>query len=157
MRKLMIAVAALAAAPAAAQPAAAPPDPTPEEIRRAMPKPHEVEAMGEGVIRMMDALMGVPIGPLREAVEGRPLSRRERDETIGDRALRDDPHFRERMRDRMAVAGIAMGALAEQMAVMTPVFRRTLEDVERRMDDAMRGAPQRPQPEHRGEDRPGDF
>lgn len=140
MRKFLIAAAAMSiAVPAAAQPPAA--DPRDEEMRRSLPQPKDLEAMGEMAMGAVDALMGVPIGPLREAIEGRRLSRREREETIGDHAGRDDPHFRERMRDRMAVAGVALGALAEQLAVMTPVLRRTLEDVERRMEDATRGLP----------------
>lgn len=154
MRKILITTAALAvAAPAVAQQqlpnaqgpvVAAPlPDPRDEEIRRSLPDPRELEAMGNVATRTMDAILDVPIGPLREAVEGRKLSPREREETIGDHARRDDPYFRERMRDQMGVATVALGALAEQMAVMTPVLRRTLEDVERRVEDAVRGLPPR--------------
>lgn len=151
MRKFLIAAAAFAAAaPAlAAQPApqAAPApavDPRDEEIRRNLPNPAEMKQMGEATARMMEAMMDVPIGPLREAAEGRKLSRREREETIGDHARRGDPQFKERMRDQIGLATVAMGALAEQMVVMAPVLRRTLEDVERRMEAAARTVPQRP-------------
>lgn len=154
MRKFLMAMTALAAAtPAIAQqplpepihgPGAAPlPDPRDEELRRSIPHPREIEAMGEVVDRTVGAVLDVPVGPLREAIEGRRLSRREREETLGDHARRDDPYFRERMRDQIAVASIAVGVLAEQMAVMAPVFRRTLEDIERRVADAARGYPPR--------------
>lgn len=149
MRRFLIASAALAAAaPALAAQPAAPPvlpaDPRDAEIRAAMPDPAEMKAMGEAAARAVDAMMEVPIGPLREAVEGRKLSARERSETIGDRAVRDDPHFRDRMNAGIASASVAMAALAEQMVTIAPVLRRTLDDVAQRMEEAIRTAPQRP-------------
>ncbi len=154
MRKILMAAAALAiAGPAAAQqqsttpPAGAIPapiaDPEVEEIRRSLPDPRELQAVGDVAVRAVDAIMDVPVGPLREAIEGRKLSPKEKQETLGDHARKDDPYFRERMRDQMGFATIALSALAEQLAVMTPVLRRTLEDVERRVEDAARGLPPR--------------
>ena len=154
MRKYLMAAATLAiAGPAAAQqqpqvPAApaipvAPADPRDDELRRNLPDPRELEAMGDNATRVLDALMNVPIGPLREAVEGRKLSRKEREETLGDQARKDDPHFRERMRDQMGMATVTLGVLADQMAVMAPVLRRTLEEAQRRVEDAARTAPPR--------------
>ncbi|HWH18786.1 MAG TPA: hypothetical protein VNT77_10725 [Allosphingosinicella sp.] len=167
MRKIMIAAAgvtALAASAAAQQPApparpdaparTAPMDPRDEEIVRSIPDPREVEAVGAAAGRAMDAILDMPVGPLREAIEGRRLSRREREETLGDHAAKDDPYFRERMRDQLAVAGVAVGVLAEQMAVMTPVLRQTLEDVERRVEEAVRTPP--PHDYGRGDPRQGD-
>jgi hypothetical protein len=161
LRKFLMATAGLAAlaAPAAAQTApepnvgeapvlseaeAAPPlDPRDEEIVRSLPNPREIEIVGDAAARAADAILDTPVGPLREAIEGRRLSRREREETLGDRAAKNDPYFRDRMRDQIGVASVAVGVLAEQMAVMTPVLRRTLEDVERRVEDAARGIPPR--------------
>ncbi|MBA3678181.1 MAG: hypothetical protein H0W74_12400 [Sphingosinicella sp.] len=118
-------------------------DPRDEAIVRSMPDRREIEDMTGVAARAADAILDTPVGPLREAIEGRKLSRRERQETLGDRASKDDPYFRERMRDQIGVASVAVGALAEQMAVMAPVLRRTLEDVERRVEDAARGVPPR--------------
>ena len=156
MRKILMAAAALAiAGPAAAQqqqqqaPKAqsgvvAPlPDPRDEELRRSLPDPRELQAIGDTATRAIDAMMNVPIGPLREAVEGRKLSRKEREETLGDHARKDDPNLPERMRGQMGLATAALGALTEQMAVMAPVLRRTLEDAQRRVEEAARGAPPR--------------
>jgi hypothetical protein len=127
-------------------------DPRDRDIVRAIPRRGEIEAVGDVAARSIDAILSVPIGPLIEAANpGRRLSRREREETLGDRAARSDPYVRERMRDQIAVASIAMGALAEQMAVMTPVLRRTIEDAERRVEDAARGIP--PRDYDRGYDR----
>lgn len=121
-----------------------PVDPRDAEIARNAPAAREVAVAGEVAAAAADAILDVPIGPIVEAATpNRRLSRREREETLGERASRDDPYFRERMRDQIAVASAAAGVLVEQMAVMTPVLRRTLEDVERRMEDAMRGIPNR--------------
>ncbi|HEY0625445.1 MAG TPA: hypothetical protein VGD10_01800 [Allosphingosinicella sp.] len=158
MRHLILAAAGLAAlaAPAAAQQqipesadanrvpeAVVPANPRDQEIARDVPDAREIEQMGEVAARAADAILDVPVGPLREAIEGRKLSRREREETLGDRAAKDDPYIRERMQDQMRTATVALGALTEQMAVMAPVLQRTLEDVERRMEDAVRGVPSR--------------
>jgi len=155
LRKILMAAATLAiAGPAAAQQQQVPnaqtgvvpaplPDPRDEELRRSLPDPRELKELGETATRAVDALMNVPIGPLREAVEGRKLSPKERQETLGDHARKDDPYIRERMRDQMGVATVTLGVLAEQMAVMTPVLRRTLEEAQRRVEEAARGTPPR--------------
>lgn len=146
MRKILITATALAAAaPLAAQPAPAPyPDPRDEEIVRSLPTQPEINAMGEVLDRTVDAVLDVPIGPIVEAASpGRPMSRREREETLGERASRGDPYYRERLRGQIGAVSAGMGVMVEQMAVLTPVLRAALEDVQRRMDDAVRGLPPR--------------
>ncbi|HEY0044971.1 MAG TPA: hypothetical protein VGB62_10530 [Allosphingosinicella sp.] len=143
MRKLIIAAALLgaAAAPAAAQ--SYPDgryDPRDEEIVRALPHPGEIEAMGDTLGRVADAIMDVDVGPIRDAVdpEARRYGRRHR-ETLGDIASRDDPYARDRIRDQIGAATVGVGAASRELAVLTPVLRRSLEDATRRMEDAMRG------------------
>ncbi len=134
MRKLIIAASVLAcAAPLAAQPY---PDPRDEEIVRALPHPQEVEELGDTVGRVAEAIMDVPVGPIADAVD--PYRRgHHRDETLGDMARRDDPYARERMRDQIGAATAGLGAIVGELAVVTPVLRRSLEDAARRMEDAM--------------------
>ncbi|PSJ43298.1 hypothetical protein [Allosphingosinicella deserti] len=135
MRKLIIAASTFAlAAPAFAQ---AYPDPRDDEVVRSLPAPGEIDAMGDRVGAIADAILDTPVGPLREAIEGRRLSRRERDETLGDVASRDDPYARDRVRDEIAIASAGVGSAVEQLAVLTPVLRRSLEDAARRMEDAI--------------------
>lgn len=135
MRKLIIAAGALAfAAPALAQPGP-PRDP---DAARALPHPEQIEALGDTVARVADALMDVPIGPIADAVD--PHRRgRHRNETLGDVASRDDPYARERIRDQVGAATVGLGAVMGEIAVVTPVLRRSLEDAARRMEDAMAG------------------
>jgi len=135
MLNLIIAASALAcAAPVAAQTY---PDPRDEEIVRSLPAPGDVEALGDRVGAVAEAILDTPVGPIREAVEGRRLNRREREETLGDVASRDDPYARERVRDDVAAATAGLGAAVEQFAVVAPVLRRSIEDAARRMEDAI--------------------
>jgi hypothetical protein len=138
LRKLIIAATliaplALAAAPAAAQSG---PDPRDEAIVRALPDRHEVERLGDTLGRVAEALMDVDVGPIVDAARGRAHSPRHR-ETLGDLATRDDPYARERIRDQVGMATVGVGAAAEQLAVLTPVLRRSLEDAARSVEDAI--------------------
>lgn len=171
MRKIMIAAAALGvAAPALAQdqqqiprtsaddrvPEAQeyePLDPRDAEIVAAVPSQGQIEVMGDVAARAAEAVLDVPIGPLKEAVEGRKLSRREREETLGDVASKGDPYYRERMRAQIGAMSVGVGAMVRQMAVLGPVLRETMEDAQRRVEDAMRQPPLPADrdPEYRGE------
>ena len=136
MRKLIIAVTALAAAaPLAAQPY---PDPRDDEIVRRLPPPGEVERIGDAVGAATDALMDVDVGPLADALD--PYHRRYRHgrrETLGDLAGRRGPYARERMRAEIGAVTVGLGAAVQSMAVVTPILRRSLEDATRRMEEAL--------------------
>ena len=154
MRKLIIAMTALAAAsPAFAQPHY---DSRDEDIVRRLPPPGEVERIGDQLGRATDALMDVDIGPVVDALD--PYHRRTRrgPETLGDLAGgRHDPYARERIRGQIGAVTVGLGAAMEQMAVMTPILRRSFEDAARRMEDAIaRGRHARPyERDYRYEDR----
>ena len=144
MRKLIIAVTALAAAaPLAAQPVS---DPRDEEIVRRLPPPQEVERIGDALGAATEALMDVDVGPIADALD--PYHRRYRHgrrETLGDLAARRDPYARARMRSEIGAVTLGLGAAVGEMAVLTPVLRRSLEDSIRRMDEAIaRGRYARP-------------
>jgi hypothetical protein len=124
-----------AASPALAQPR---PDPRDEDIVRRLPPPQEVERIGDALGAATEALMDVDVGPIADALD--PYHRRYRHgrrETLGDLAGRRDPYARERMRAEIGAVTIGLGAAVEQMAVMTPILRRSLEDATRRMEDAI--------------------
>ena len=152
MRKLIIAMTALAAAaPAFAQPQY---DPRDDDIVRRLPPPHEVERIGDSLGAATEALMDVDVGPVADALD--PYHRRYRHgrrETLGDLAGRRDPYARERMRAEIGAVTVGLGAAMEQVAIMTPILRRSLEESLRRMDEAIaRGRYARPY-DRRDEDR----
>ena len=139
MRKLIIAASVVAlAAPAlaAAQPY---PDPRDEEIERALPRDGEIEHVGRTMEDVTDAILDVDVGPVVDAIDrsrGYP-PRRYRDRTLGDIASRDDPYARERIRDDIAAASADMTVMVERLARLAPVLRRSVEDLERSMEDAL--------------------
>jgi hypothetical protein len=96
--------------------------------------------MGGALGDVADAIMDVDVGPVIDAVDPdrRHRHRGHRGRTLGDIASRDDPYARERIRDSIDVATIGLAATIDQLAILTPVLRRSLEDAARRMDDAMR-------------------
>jgi hypothetical protein len=144
LRKLIIAVTALAAAaPLAAQPVS---DPRDDEIVRRLPPPEEVERIGDSLGAAADALMDVDVGPIADALD--PYHRRYRHgrrETLGDLASRRDPWARQRMRAEIGAVTVGLGAAMREVAIMTPALRRSLEEATRRMEDAIaRGRYSRP-------------
>lgn len=136
---LAASLAALAlAVPAAAQPV---PDPRDEALTRALPHPYEVEEMGDKMGRAVGAITRVPIGDVVNAID--PAARAHPNTTIADVAGRGDPYFEERMQDQVASMSLKMADVMRGMAVMAPVLRRTLEDVQRSIADAVHGIPPR--------------
>ncbi len=114
--------------------------PDEDVYRETLPQQEEIERSAGAMHRVLDALMDVRIGPLVEAVD--PGARHgRRDETLGDMARRDDPYFEERMHRSVEGVTQGMGEMMTRMARLAPVLERTLEDLERSVDDAVRGRP----------------
>jgi len=125
----LIAVAALAAT-------------LPVSTASAAPAPGDIEAVAETTTRVADAVMDVPIGPIVDAVDPRARDR-DRPETLGDLATRDDPYARERIRDSIGRTAFGIEAMIAQIAVIAPVLRRGIEDAVERMDEAIDQAERR--------------
>jgi hypothetical protein len=146
LRKILITAAGTLAlaAPVFAQPVPAPvpaeappayPDPADDEFTRALPHPYDVEEAGDTLGRAVGAIMNVPVGGVVQAVD--PTTRVRRDETLGDLARRDDPHAEERIQDEMQVLTMKMADMMRQVAVVAPVLRRSLADLERDLGRAI--------------------
>jgi hypothetical protein len=83
--------------------------------------------------------MDVDVAPVVDAIDPeRRRYRRHREETLGDIASRRDPYARERIRHSIGAATYGIEAALRQIAILTPVLRRSIEDTQRRIDDAMR-------------------
>jgi hypothetical protein len=156
LRKLIIAASLCAlAAPVAAQPPRRP-VPADDDVARRLPPPAEIEAMGDAIGRTADALMGVDVGPVHDALD--PYRRPGRRETLGDIASRDDPYARERIHRTIGSTSAGMAAAMNELAIMTPLLRRSLLDAAIRIESAARaGAYPRQRGYHRDSDRDRDY
>ena len=138
MRNLLIAAAALAiATPAAAQPPAR--HLQDEEVAPPLPSAREIGELTGVLEGLVGALLDIPIGPIVAAVDPAGRGRYRRSDTLRD--LSDDPHIEHRLRDSIRGTSAGLGAIAEAMTAVTPVLRRSIEDVRRRMEQAIEGRP----------------
>ena len=142
MRRFLIAAAALSLAGTAHAQQVFTPE-LDEEIDRAVPRADEVEAAGATVDAVVGAVLDVPVGPIVDAVEAADPERRYRrrgpaDPTLGDVAGRDDPYFEERLRDSIDRVTAGMADTMEQVAILAPVLRRSMAEMERDIEEAMR-------------------
>lgn len=117
--------------------------------------PRTQAAVSEAIGAMADAVANIRIDRIRDAVrrfpgaederDGRYRDRgydddrdgRGRDRTLGDVLERDDPNFRERIRERAADAARTAGGAARAAERMEPELRRVADDFARAIEDAL--------------------
>ncbi len=138
MRKLILAASALAFAASAANAQSSPsfPEEMDADIASSLPHPFEIEEAGDRLGGAVGAILDMPIGGVVRAID--PTADVRRDDSIADVAGRDDPYFENRVRDDMRGLSIGMADMVRQMAVVAPVLRRSLADLERNMERAIR-------------------
>ncbi|MGE5723152.1 MAG: hypothetical protein ACM3YM_11905, partial [Sphingomonadales bacterium] len=101
--------------PYPAPPPVAAPDPVGDEFTDSLPPPREIERAGDRMHRVLDALMGLDVGPIADAVDPRADGYR-RHETLGDIGRRDDPYFDRRAHRSVDAMTDNMERLAGTMA-----------------------------------------
>jgi len=134
MRKSLILLPlVLVATPALAK---APPQLPPE-----LADPATIHQLTGALHELTHALMNVRIGEARAALKGRDATPRERNQTIGDLARRDDPNFERRMHQQ--IASIEPQAQRGVQAVnrALPSIMQSLGDAERAIDRAVANLP----------------
>ena len=139
MRKLILATSALAFAASAAnaQSSSTFSEQLDEDIARSLPHPFEIEEAGDRMQGAVGAILDMPIGGVVRAID--PTADVRQGDSIADVAGRDDPDFEGRVQDDLRGLTIGMADLVRQMAVVAPVLRRSLADLERNMGRAMQG------------------
>jgi len=134
MRKILIVLPfALCASPALAQ--AAP------QLPPELTDPATVHQLAGTLESLTHALMGVRIGEARAALEGRNATPRERNETIGDLARRDDPNFERHMHQQIATIEPQVQRGVQAMNRALPAVMQSLEDAQRAVDRALANMP----------------
>lgn len=128
MRMILLGLAAVVAtAPAAAQ---AP-----------VPRGEDVAAMAPAIAGAADALLELDVGPLIDAAD--PWRRHPRAggrTTLRDMARRDDPYFDRRLRSQIYGTTAAIASMVDAFAAAEPALRRSVIEMERSIDIAVRDA-----------------
>ena len=134
MRKILFALPLIGlSTPAFAQPV--------PQIPPELADPATVHQLTGALQELTHALMNVRIGEARAALEGRDASPRERNQTIGDLARRDDPNFERRMHQQIATIEPQAQRGVQAMNRAFPSIMQSLGDAERAIDRAVANMP----------------
>lgn len=102
--------------------------------------PDRIDAMGDAMEAMTDAILSMPIGRLAHAASridpDSDLADLPDDATVADIAD-EDGDMAERMGDEARHAGYAMAGMTREMARMLPVFEAMARDMAAQWDDRM--------------------
>lgn len=127
------------AAPAAAQTAApapriAAPDPSAEMARR-IADPATADKLARAMQALGKALLDLPVGEVRAAMEGRPATPADKRLTVRDMGRRDDPQFDSKFSQQLANAGPMMQhslkVLGSALPAMTQSLKQAGDAIER--------------------------
>jgi hypothetical protein len=112
-------------APASMPPSAPAPRPAPDVARfgAMLSNPLVQEAVAATVDQYADALMQTHVGPLAKLTDPRDHVRPQ--DTLGDLAARDHPHYRQDIHDQTRSTVAAVGQTARDMAALNTEIRRT--------------------------------
>jgi ABC-type transporter Mla subunit MlaD len=117
----------LGASPALAQTAApvAPLEPQLVRVPNELSDPATMDRLAHAVQQVSQALLELPVGEVKAAVEGHPATPAERNMTVGDIIRRHDPDF-----DRK---------VARQMAETGPKIRQSMKAIHQALPRVMHG------------------
>jgi hypothetical protein len=123
----------LASAPAVAQP-------TPQ-LPPQLTDPRTAQKLAGAMQVLSQALLNVPVGEVKAALEGREASPQERNMTVGDLARRDDPDFDRHLHQQMANVGPMVQQSMQTLNRALPAMMKGLHDAEKSLDRAVANLP----------------
>ncbi|WP_308514697.1 hypothetical protein [Sphingomonas flavescens] len=135
MRKTVVALSTLIiAVPAAAQPVA-------PQLPPVLTDPASAQRLTGVLDAITDAVLGMRVGEVRAAIDGREPTPQERATTVRDMARRDDPDFDRHLHGKLAAVGptIQQGAQAVNRAL--PEVMRSLDQAQRSIERAVANLP----------------
>ena len=129
----------LAAAAAPASPA--PPPPAPIAIPRALTDPAMADRLGRTMGAMAHAVMNIPVGEMQAAIEGRPVTRADRNRRVGDVAGPDGRAMADHVAGSSAATGRAMQAAGRAMIGALPAILEAVRGAEAEIERATANLP----------------
>ena len=134
MRKSLILLPVLlSATPALAQPA--------PQIPPQLADPRMADRLADTMQSLSKALLDLPIGEVRAAVEGRDPTPADRKLTVRDLGRRDDPNFDRDVRQQMAQARPTIERGMKALNSALPAIQKALDDAGRAIDRATANLP----------------
>lgn len=109
------------------------------EIAEAIPSPGEMAVLGQAMDGVLGAFLDMDVRPFLDAADPYRRNHYRGERTLRDIGRRDDPYFEERLRRSIHNTTAGMGAMLEALAAAAPAMRRSLDELERNMAEAMRG------------------
>ena len=133
-----ILILAAAAAPVGATP---PPAPAPIAIPRELTDPAMADRLGRTMGAMAHAVMNIPVGEMQAAIEGRPVTRADRNRRVGDVAGPDGRAMADHVAGNSAATGRAMQAAGRAMIGALPAILEAVRGAEAEIERATANLP----------------
>ena len=142
----LLVLAAAAAVPVGAAPppapyADAPPAPPPIEMPRALTDQAMADKLGRTMGAMAHAVMNIPVGEMQAAIEGRPVTRADRNRRVGDVAGPDGRAMADHVAGNGAATGRAMQAAGRAMIGALPAILQAVRGAESEIERATSNLP----------------
>ena len=122
-------------------PALAQPAPPPTHIPPRLFDPQMADRLADTMQAVSQALLNLPVGEVRAAVEGREPTPADRALTVRDLGRRDDPNFDANFRRQMAQARPAMERGMKALNTALPAMEKALGDTRDAIDRAVANMP----------------
>ena len=136
-----ILILAAAAAPVSAAPPPPPYAEPPIEMPRALTDPTLADKLGRTMGAMAHAVMNIPVGEMQAAIEGRPVTRADRNRRVGDVAGPDGRAMADHVAGSSAATGRAMQAAGRAMIGALPAILQAVRGAESEIERATANLP----------------
>lgn len=134
---LLCASPALAQAGAGADPA----EPRVLRVTHDLTDPAAMEHLAMKLEALSEALLNVPVGDVKAAVEGHPASAAERSMTVGDMIRRHDPDFDRKVARQMAETGPRIRQSMKAVHEALPAIMHAINEAQQAVDRATANMP----------------
>ena len=133
----------LSASPALAQAAASadPAGPRALHVPHDLTDPAAIDHLAMKLEALSQALLNVPVGDVKAAVEGHPASAAERSMTVGDMIRRHDPDFDLKVARQMAETGPKIRQSMKAIHEALPAMMHAINEAQQAVDRAAANMP----------------